>query len=228
MAPSPPIRSPSTRTAGAVPATSPRAASPCPSVMRSGTGSPPVPAPRCCSRPWWPPWPAQPGSAGSAGLPIRARWSTRLAPVLALVATSLLAGIVAAMALNIEATKSQYTSPGGPLSAACPQFQTQVGPCVWLALVAVGCRRRRVGAVRVDEGRARRQAPRRGGQLPANARGCPASSAPSAEGRIGAARRRRGRRHGSRSGPSRRSLAAGCLGDLAQRRQGRRTGRCRS
>ena len=78
------------------------------------------------------------GSAGSAGLSSRARWSTRLAPVLALVATSLLAGIVAAMALNIEATKSQYTSPGGPLSAASPQFQTQVGPCVWLALVAVG------------------------------------------------------------------------------------------
>jgi hypothetical protein len=76
--------------------------------------------------------------AASAGSPIRARWSTRLVPVLALVATSLLAGVVAAMALNIEATKSQYTSHGGPASGAVPQFRVQVGPCVWLALAAVG------------------------------------------------------------------------------------------
>ena len=79
-------------------------------------------------------------AAVAAAVPAsRARWSTRLAPVLALVATSLLVGVAAAMALNIEATKSRYTSDGGPAGGAVPRFQIQVGPCVWMALAAVGC-----------------------------------------------------------------------------------------
>jgi hypothetical protein len=77
-------------------------------------------------------------AAVAAGLPTGARWRARLSPALAGAAASLLAGIVAAQALHIEAARSQDASASGPASGAAPQLRTEVGPCVWIGLAAVG------------------------------------------------------------------------------------------
>ncbi len=76
-------------------------------------------------------------AAVAAAFPVRGWWRAPRFPFLAVVATALLGGAVAAEALQIEATLSQFGSSGGPSSGAAPRFQSQVGPCIWLGVAAV-------------------------------------------------------------------------------------------
>ena len=66
----------------------------------------------------------------------RTRRSTRLARTVAVVAASLLGGVVAAEYLYVEATRSQLAAAQAS-SSGTPSFDLQVGPALCLGLAAV-------------------------------------------------------------------------------------------
>ena len=69
----------------------------------------------------------------------RATWQRRAAGGTAVAATAVLAGVIAAGWLQLEALLSRFPSSSDAPFGAVPTYETAVGPCLLVGLVAVGC-----------------------------------------------------------------------------------------